>query len=209
MEVKLKPIVPKKISFWIKGTSPMIQHAWSEKALGQLRATSAERRKMPKEKRDPEIDANNAMYKLKDGTAACPMLAVKASMIGAAHKDFGIEKTIVRKALFLPSSDYESGLLAPLLYDNVEVREDIVRVGINQTDLRYRPEFTGWKVNVILEIDPDLINEQDIVNLVNRAGFSVGIGEWRPERGGEYGRFEFDTTQGIQELGYGKKTKKS
>ena len=209
MEVKLKPIVPKKISFWIKGMSPIIQHAWPEKSLAQMRMTATERRKQPKVARDPEGEADSAMYKLKDGTPACPMLAVKASLIGAAHKDLGIEKTLVRKALFLPSSDYEPGLLGQLHYDSVEIREDIVRIGVQQTDLRYRPEFSGWSVNVILEVDTDLINEQDIVNLVNRAGFSVGIGEWRPEKGGEYGRFEFDTTQGIKEIGYDKKTKKS
>jgi hypothetical protein len=211
MEVKLKPIVPKKISFWISGTSPMIQHAWAEKGLKQMRMTASERKKVPKVGRDPEIEANDAMYKLKDGSPACPMLAIKASLIGAAHKDLGIEKTLVRKALFLPSPEYEPGLLSPLYFDSLEIREDIVRIGQGQTDLRYRPEFTGWRVNVILEVDTDLINEQDIVNLVNRAGFSVGVGEWRPEKGGEYGRFEFDTTQGIKEIGYAKarKAKKS
>ena len=210
MAVTLKPIVPKKISFWIRGTSPLIQHAWSQKGLEQLRMSATERKKQSKEKRDPEKLANDAMYKLKDGSPAMSMLAVKNSLIGAAHKDLGIEKTLVRKALFLPSDSYEDGLLAPLHYEgDVIIREDIVRVGNGSTDLRYRPEFRNWKVNVILQIDTDLLNEQDIVNLVNRAGFSVGVCEWRPEKGGEYGRFEFDVTQGIEVINNEKqKTKK-
>lgn len=199
MSIQLKPIVPKTISFWIRGVSPLIQHAWSEKAKAQLRMTAAERKKQPKTNRTPEEDARKAMYVMPDGSPAFPMLAFKASLISAAHKDLGIEKTLVRKALFLPPEPYANGLLAKLHASDPEIREDIVRVGNNQTDLRYRPQFDDWSVNVILQIDTDLLNEQDIVNLVNRAGFSVGVCEWRPEKGGEYGRFEIDNSQPMEQ----------
>ena len=201
MSLKLKPIVPKTISFWIRGMSPLIQHAWSAKALRQMRMTAAERRKQPKTARDPEGEASEAMYRLADGSPAFPMLAFKAAVISAAHKDLGIEKTVVRKSLFLPNDAYEPGLLAKLHGSEPIIREDIVRVSNSATDLRYRPEFTDWRVNVIVQIDADLLNEQDIVNLVNRAGFSVGVGEMRPEKGGEYGRFELDTSEPMMEVG--------
>lgn len=200
MALQIKPIVPKTLSFWIKGTSPLIQHAWSEKGLRQLRMTAAERKKQPKVKREPEEEARNALYVTEDGQPGISMLAFKASLISAAHKDLGIEKTLVRKALFLPSHAYSEGLIAPLDADDYTIREDIVRVGAGQTDLRYRPEFARWRVNVVVEVDYDLLNEKDIVSLVNRAGFSVGVGEWRPEKGGEYGRFEIDTSMPMEEI---------
>jgi len=213
-KLEVKPIVPKLISFWINGTSPLIQHKWSQKALGQLRMTAQERRKQPKVARNPELEASGAMYQLDDGSPAFPVLAFKAALINAAHKDLGIEKTLVKKSLFLPNSAYytvgeetiipgvkKNLLLAPLYTEaGPVIREDIVRVGNNQTDLRYRPEFADWSVNIVIQIDSDLLNEQDVINLVNRAGFSVGIGEWRPEKGGENGRFELDLDQGIQEV---------
>jgi len=213
-KLEVKPIVPKLISFWINGTSPLIQHKWSQKALAQLRMTAQERRKLPKVGRDPEAEASGAMYQLEDGSPAFPILSFKAALINAAHKDLGIEKTLVKKALFLPNDAYyrvaedtiiegvsKHVLLAPLYTESGPViREDIVRVGNNQTDLRYRPEFADWSVNIVIQIDSDLLNEQDVINLVNRAGFSVGIGEWRPEKGGENGRFELDISQGIQEV---------
>lgn len=200
MSLQLKPIVPKLISFWIKGTSPMIQHAWSHKAIAMMRMTAAERKKQPKVARDPEGEAMAAMYTTADGEPGFPMLAFKAALISAAHKDLGIEKTLVRKSLFLPSGAYGDGLIAPLEAAPPEIREDMVRVGAGSTDIRYRPEFDRWRVNVIVEVDADLLNEQDVINLVNRAGFSVGVGEWRPEKGGEYGRFEFDVTECITVL---------
>jgi hypothetical protein len=200
MALELKPILPKVISFWITGNSPMIQHAWSDKGLRMMRMTAAERKKQPKVARDPESEAMDAMYKTEDGEPGLPMLAFKSALIAAAHKDLGIEKTLVRKALFLPAWAYGAGLIAPMQCSDPIIREDIVRVGAGQTDLRYRPEFSRWRVNVIVEIDSDLLNEQDVINLINRAGFSVGIGEWRPEKGGEFGRFEFDTSMPIAEV---------
>lgn len=200
MALQLKPIVPKTISFWIRGTSPLIQHAWSEKGLRQMRMTAAERKKQPKVARNPETEADAAMHKMEDGSPGFPMLAFKAALISAAHKDLGIEKTLVKKSLFLPAAYYEKGLIGRLDASEPVIREDIVRIGQNQTDLRYRPEFDQWRVNVIVQIDSDLLNEQDVINLINRAGFSVGIGEWRPEKGGEYGRFEFDTSEVMREV---------
>ncbi len=201
MALTLKPIVPTIIHFRIIGTSPLIQHAWSEKGYRQLRMTAAERKKQPKVARDPEGETSDAMYKLEDGSPAFPALAFKAALVAAAHKDLGIEKTLVRKSFFLPASEYEPGLLCPLEFESLAGREDIVRIGAGQTDLRYRPEFTGWATEITAEIDSDLLNEQDVINLVNRAGFSVGIGEWRPEKGGEYGRFKFDEAFALQSSG--------
>jgi len=115
MTIQLKPIVPVAISFWIKGTAPLIQHAWSEKALRQLRLSAAERKKQPKVERDPDAEAMAAMYVTADGEPGFPMLAFKSALISAAHKDLGIEKTVVRKALFLPAQAYSPGLIAPAI----------------------------------------------------------------------------------------------
>lgn len=198
MAITLKPIRKMNISFTIRGMSPMIQHAWSEKGLRMMRMTAAERKKQPKVARNPEEEAAACVYHTDEGEIGIPLTAFKGSLIGAAHKDFGLEKTLLRKAFFIPSTD--SNLITPMQADDYIVREDIVRIGANQTDIRYRPEFRNWSVQITAQIDPDLLEFKDIANLVNRAGFSVGIGEWRPEKGGEYGRFELDDTQPIAEI---------
>ena len=73
-----------------------------------------------------------------------------------------------------------------------EMIEDMVRVGQGSTDLRYRPYFYDWAVTTHWEVDNDLLQVHDLLTLLDRAGFGVGVCERRPETGGEYGRFRVD-----------------
>ena len=191
MAIKIKKIDLRRIQFSIKGESPLIQHAWSEKGKAQLRMTAQERKKVEKTKRDPEQSALDATYFMPDGTTyGFPLLAFKAALISAAHKDLGLEKTLLKKAFFIPCDNKDN--LVPLKCTPPEVREDVVRIGANQTDLRYRPEFKEWSVDIVADVDFGSLTEENLVNLINRAGFGVGVCEWRPEKGGEFGRFKID-----------------
>ena len=48
-------------------------------------------------------------------------------------------------------------------------------------------------------MDADILTVDILANVVNSAGFGCGIGEWRPERGGDFGRFELDPTVPFEE----------
>lgn len=185
--VSLKPISVAHATITIEGISPLIQHKWSEKALREMREKHAGKKTKNRDVRDPIAEAEASTYLTPDGKHGIPLLAMKASFIGAAHKDLGVEKTLVRKGLFIKSPD-PSGII-PMRCDNPSIREDYVRVGMGGTDLRYRPQFDHWEIDIPIEFDTDLLQLTDICNLIDRAGFGVGIGEWRPERGGEFGRY--------------------
>jgi hypothetical protein len=189
----VRPMKLQTITLTIRGTTPLIQHCWSEKGLKSMRMTAAERKKIPKVAREPEEEGNAAAYRCADGQYGVPAMAVKSSMIEAAHKDVtGLPKTTVRKALRFR----EAGVI-PMVCSDPFIREDIVRVGMGGTDLRYRPQFDDWSVRLTFAFDSDLLNADDVISLVNRAGFSVGIGEWRPEKDGEYGTFEVDDNEPV------------
>jgi hypothetical protein len=196
MAINLKPIKTEQLTFTIRGISPMIQHSWSEKAKIQMRDKHAGKKTKTREIRDPEAEAEAAAYRTDEGDHGIPAMAFKSSLITAAHKDIGIEKTLLRKALFVHCED-SGGVLGMDASDPI-MREDCVRVGAGSTDLRYRPEFREWAVTITCTFDAELLRVEDIINLVNRAGFGCGIGEWRPEKGGEYGRYEVDTTMPVE-----------
>lgn len=191
MALNLKPIQRKQVTLRIIGTSPLVAHKWSEKAKDMMREKHAGKKTKNREVRDPHAEYEAAMYRMPDGRHAVPGMAIKRALISAAHKDLGIEKTLVRKAIFLVIDD-------PMGYIPIEcsepfMREDTMRVGQGSTDLRYRPQYDEWAMVVTFEIDAELLTLDDLISLIDRAGFGVGILEGRPEVGRDFGRFMVDT----------------
>lgn len=197
MSVDIQPLSYRSLDFRIVGVSPLVQHQWAEKALRQMREKHQGKKTKTRDIRNSEEEADAATYKDADGRPGIPAIAFKSALITAAHKDLGIEKTLVRKAIFTGCADPQEVL--PIDYERVEVREDLVRVGAGAADLRYRPYFFGWSCAMSLQFEPTLIQMGDLLTLIDRAGLTVGIGEWRPEKGGEYGRFKVDETSGVNE----------
>jgi hypothetical protein len=199
MTTTIKKIDRRLIRLRIVGTSPLIQHQWSNKAKEMMREKHAGKKTKNRDVRNIKNEAEEAAYKDANGKYGVPAMAIKSAIIGAAHKDLGIEKTLVKKALFLVCDD-KNGVI-PFDSDLKYVtREDCVRVGAGSADLRYRPEFRSWGCVVAFEIDNELLKSEDVVNLIDRAGFGVGICEWRPEKGGEFGRFVVDSLFPVEEV---------
>lgn len=70
------------------------------------------------------------------------------------------------------------------------MREDMVRLPSRVADIRYRGQFRDWSATVPLRVNTSVLSLEQIANLFVVAGFAVGVGEWRPERNGQYGTFE-------------------
>ena len=60
--------------------------------------------------------------------------------------------------------------------------ESYARNETGVVDLRNRPMWdAGWKALLRIRYDADMFNAADVVNLLDRAGGQVGIGEGRPD----------------------------
>lgn len=189
--VKIEPIQQSIMTVRIKSLSPFIQHKWSEKSLQMMKDKHAGLRVRNREVRDPHQEFLDATYRCEDGRYGFPAGGIKAALIEAAHKDIGLEKKLLRKSLFVRPDDKVNNLIAMETEEPI-MREDVVRIGQSQTDIRYRPEFLDWAMTLKLEFDSQALSQENILNLIERAGFGVGLGEWRPEKDGEYGRFSVD-----------------
>lgn len=198
----LKSIKRQLINVRLIGVSPLIQHKWADKAreLIRLKQQSGKKTK-DRELRIPKDEGEAAMYRTANGKPGVLAVSIKAAVIEAAHQDLGIPRTLVRKSLFIHPMGRE--VVVPLETSSgkgkVEytIEEDMVRVGQGSADLRYRPYFYDWAVKTAWEVDSELLKEDDLLTLLDRAGFGVGIHEWRPEKGGEHGRFMIDTNHPI------------
>jgi hypothetical protein len=54
---------------------------------------------------------------------------------------------------------------------------------------RYRPKIEKWRATFSAEIDTEVLSVATIHQLLEEGGRRIGIGDFRPERGGPYGRF--------------------
>lgn len=168
------------------GDSSLICHAWSQKAKEMMLAKQMKKAKQAKDAKDPQKDYEESLYKHPAGGFGFPAVAFKAAMVGACRFVENIKMTEARGAFHILGEMIKvDGEPSP--------REDMVRVGMGTADLRYRGEFKEWKALLEISYNQSAISAEQIINLLNVAGFGVGVGEWRPERDGSYGRFHVAT----------------
>lgn len=189
------------------GDSPLIVHAWSAKAKREMLDKQMKKAKSAKEAKDPVADFEASMYRLADGGYGFPSVAFKNAAVTAGTSVAGLTKIQARQAFHILGEDADiagafEGSKSRVNLVRIEggspaMREDMVRVGMGTADLRYRPEFADWWAKVLVRYNTNVLSESQILNLLNVAGFAVGIGEWRPEKDGQYGLFHVATERDL------------
>ena len=188
--ISIPPIEIKTYVLRLVGDSPLICHAWSTKAKQEMLDKQMGKARGKKEPKDPQRDYEEAFYRDENSAAAFPTIAFKAASVSASRQVEGLTMTFLRGAF------HTVGEMVPI-EGTPHMREDTVRVGMGTADLRYRPEFTQWAVNLKVRLNVRSLTLEQLVHLFNQAGFSVGVGEWRPEKDGRNGMFHVETVNEV------------
>lgn len=80
------------------------------------------------------------------------------------------------------------------------MREDVVRVGNGGADLRYRPQFLEWSTTLQVTYVTSALTRGSLLSLLDAGGMGVGVGEWRPEKRGDFGTYTIDPTRDVEVL---------
>lgn len=192
------------------GDSPLIVHAWSEKAKKEMLGKQMKEAKGAKNAKDPVADYEATMYRFDDGGHGFPSVAFKAAAVTAGTSVAGMTKIAARQAFNIMGEDMDIPGAFPgsisrtnlvrIISRGPQMREDMVRVGRGTADLRYRAEYVDWAARILVRYNANVLSESQILNLINTAGFAVGIGEWRPEKNGNYGTFHVATEHEVAKL---------
>lgn len=185
--IELSPLKIETVQFLLVGDSPLIVHAWSEKAKKMMLDKQMKKATKAKEAKDPEADYEACFYRTPTGAYGFPTIGLKAAMVGAC-RFVDMKMTEARGAFHI-----DGEMLT--VEGEPRPREDMVRVGMGTADIRYRPEFPEWKIIAPIKFNAAVISAEQIANLLNTAGFAIGIGEWRPERNGQFGRFHVGSNE--------------
>ena len=205
--IEIKPINIVTTTVRIAGDTPLIMHRWSEKAKRMILEKQMKKTKSSaKEAKNPVEDFIESIYWMEGKPSeyteeafdeSCrngarfgfPVTAIKQATISSAYRN-GITKDMasLRGAFFIAGEGSE--LLAEVKGSAPTMREDMVRVGMGVADIRFRGEFANWYMDLQVSYNANGAYTLDqIINLINVGGFSCGIGEWRPEKDGNYGMY--------------------
>jgi len=204
--IEIRPIQIRKATIHIVGDTPLIMHAWSEKAKREMLEKQMKVTKTKaKDAKNPVEDFIRSMYWLtpmptdmtEDGFHAAidngarfgfPVTAFKQAAISAAYRmGWAKDKMSMRGAFFI---DGDENQMLEIKSDAPIMREDMVKVGMGTADIRYRGEFRNWSAEINISFNENgQYSLEQIINIINAGGYVCGVGEWRPERDGQYGMF--------------------
>lgn len=219
-DITITPINIETVNITIKGTTPLIIHAWSEKAKQMM--LDKQRGKKVGAKHDIKIPVNDfieSMYWLTEqpelgeddeeaetnyetaisagAKFGFPVTGIKQSIITGAYRGgLDVKQTELRGTFFIEgATDASTTDIAEIVGSEPVMREDMVRVGgmSKSADIRYRGEFKEWEIPLRLTYHANgKYSLEQILNMVNYGGFYVGIGEWRPEKDGQFGMYKLE-----------------
>lgn len=204
--IEIKPIEIQKTTIRVVGDTPLIMHAWSEKAKREILDKQMKKTKAAaKQAKNPVEDFIRSMYWVegfpeemsedgfeeairKGARFGFPVTAFKQAAISAAYRmGWTKDKMSMRGAFFI---DGDENQMVEIFSDVPVIREDMVKVGMGTADIRFRGEFRNWYADLTISYNKNgQYSLEQIINIINAGGYVCGIGEWRPERDGQYGMF--------------------
>lgn len=203
--ITIKPLQQMVMRFKLKGVSPFMQLRFSQKAMNKMKATqeagSTSKSKKNREARDFDDDCEQAKHKFEDGTCGIPAAAFRNAMISAC-RTVGFKMTLAKLSVFVLADglDVVDGVPLVRIHGTPEKSVMQVRNATGVCDLRARPLWREWSVDLRVSFDRDQFTPTDVFNLLRRAGMQVGVGEGRPDSkqspGMGFGLFDVEVVDG-------------
>jgi hypothetical protein len=184
--VTITPLNMAAVEVRIVGASPYMQAKFSGKArqamVAKQTAGSTSAKGVKRAPRDFDADFQGAMHRAAEGWIGIPASAFRNACIDACRVA-GFQMTRAKMSIFFEAHGFDGDDGTPLVRLDAaepERTEMAVRNETGVVDIRVRPMWRTWAVNLRLVFDADQFTAADALNLLTRAGAQVGIGEGRP-----------------------------
>lgn len=194
----------------IKGTRPIIMHngaagldtrspANLEKA--EITRKRSSNRTVSDDERLAELECQTSLWLDADRAPTIPSAAIRSMIEKAARKLR--QGPQVREGLIV------DGVLV-FTYDRERYGETVEELGqttqftvpvVVQSNrvLRTRAKFDEWSCIFSLDTDDEQVDREQLETWLDIGGRRIGLGDWRPEKSGDYGRFEVVSIQGTDD----------
>ena len=174
-----------RIRISVVGISPLMTH--NPQSMG-VEVAPGKGSRIP----DAETEAEAGCYRMEDGTLAIKGESFRGALLGAAGAWKAKAKKTMRSILShivvveeLVQLHHPDGEL--LTSYVIDARRAIVQ---RQGIIRRRPRFENWACSFTMEYDQQICPEPKlIVDVCADGGGRMGVGDFRPQKNGPYGRF--------------------
>ena len=140
--------------------------------------------------KDASISAAYRMGFAQDKVSIMGIMKVLPDATGYYGGELRADMT--RKKIDIIPNQFLSLDLVQISSDPPIMREDMVKIQ-KTTDIRYRAQFNNWKAVLRIEYNASgKYSFSDIINFIDYGGTCCGIGEWRAEKGGNYGTYHVE-----------------
>lgn len=180
----------KSIAITIEGRTPLLCNAFTDEA--QMQANSGQRAATVGEKGTPREQAEKKLYMGHNKKPIIPQPNLFRCIIDAG-KFFknGKSKVTTQKTSLIPACVEIVGVEIPLCHQDpwtVDTRP--VRIpSTGGRILCHRPCFNDWLLKFNAAVDTTVISLNLFRDIVDAAGKSIGLGDFRPDCKGPFGKF--------------------
>ena len=192
IEIKIEPLNVKTLMVELVGKTPLVMDrfpdATKKQILGKQTGISKSNKKQI---RDVEKEVVEAIHVTRTGKIGFPSIAFKKGMqeVTSFVGDKFFSKKLVSGAIRI--INVEDGLI-PIKCKKQTILEH--SIGCNT---KFNPQFHDWSCKLNIQYDANNISAEDIITVLNYAGYYVGVGIMRPKGKdggtGEYGCYEVKT----------------
>ena len=174
----------------ITGKTPLLLNRFTDEA--QMAATSGTRPNISTDSKTPREVAEKKLYTGDDGIPGIPQPNLFRCIIDAG-KFFkaGKSKITTVKSSLIPSCVEISPIFITIDHEQ-DWTVDSRPVRIPATGGRiiaHRPRFDDWSLSFQAGLDEDTIAERTFRDIMDAAGSKIGLGDFRPDTKGPFGKF--------------------
>ena len=189
-KINLKKLEIKTIKVNIVGTSPYLPEPMDMAVLEKYNKIKS-KQSYTKDDLSEEEKVKAKFYYTEDEEYGIPARAIYNSMIRASSYLFDIKQGGIRN---IKEGVTIVGDILPLKFKKQRVITHWGRTSGMKGSPRkiMRNAFEDWGVEVTIQFNESNISAEQIINVLNWAGFHIGVGGFRKEKTGNFGAFQVD-----------------
>lgn len=177
----------REVRVTIQGVTPLLCNRWSEEDIEGIRGKQEGKGKIGKAPRDPDKIAHDSLHSMNSGGPpyGFPCSGIQKAMAMAGYRFAGYTTTEINGSLNVIGDLLEITGSKP----HRDSRPAKIPGRNSVWTIAHRGCFEEWSIEVPIRYNASVITLEQVLNLLNLAGFAVGIGCYRPESKGTFGQF--------------------